>query len=331
MTIEKMRAVVFDTFGDADVLYIGEVDKPTPGADQLLIKVHATALNRADTLQRRGKYPPPAGDSTIMGLEIAGEIVAKGDGVKNYHLGDRVFGLVGGGGYAEYCLLDAKMAMKMSNDWDYTYAAAIPEVFLTANETVFELGQLKTGQDLLLHAAASGVGTTAIQMAKNIDANVYATVGSEEKGAFVLQLGAKAFANYKATDFLPWIMQQTGQQGVDVVEDFVGKDNFARNLAALKAEGRLVQVATMSGAVAEIDLRILMSKRLHIIGSVMRSRSLADKRAITKRFIDRWWDKLVSGEIKPIIDKVYDWQEVIAAHKYMESNANMGKIVLRVR
>jgi putative PIG3 family NAD(P)H quinone oxidoreductase len=330
MTIEKMHAVVFDKFGEPNVLYIGNVDKPIPGPGQILVKVHATALNRADTLQRRGKYPPPAGDSTIMGLEIAGLVAAVGKNVENFKLDDKVFGLVGGGGYAEYCLLDAQMAMKMPSNWDFTYAAAIPEVFLTANETAFELGQLQTGQDLLLHAAASGVGTTIIQMAKNSGANVYATVGSEEKATFVLQLGATAVANYKTTDFLPWIMQQTNQRGVDVVEDFVGKDNFTRNLAALKAEGRLIQVATMSGATTEIDLRTLMSKRLHLIGSVMRSRSLVDKRAITKRFIDRWWDKLIAGEIKPTIDKVYDWHDVIAAHERMESNANIGKIVLKI-
>lgn len=330
MTIEKMHAVVFDKFGDPEVMYIGTAERPIPTADQLLIKVHATALNRADTLQRRGKYPPPAGDSTIMGLEVAGEVVAAGPDVNNFILGDRVFGLVGGGGYADYCLLDAQMAMRMPADWDYVYAAAIPEVFLTANETVFELGQLLSGQDLLLHAAASGVGTAVIQMATSIGANVYATVGSEEKGEFVSQLGAKAYTNYKTTDFLPWVMQQTNQQGVDVVEDFVGKDNFARNLSALKPAGRLVQVATMSGATTEIDLRILMSKRLHVIGSVMRSRGLTDKRAITKRFVDRWWDKLTSRKIKPIIDKVYDWQNVVEAHERMESNANIGKIVLKI-
>lgn len=330
MTTEKMHAIVFDDFGGPNVLYIGRVDKPVPGPGQLLVKVSATALNRADTLQRRGKYPSPAGDSTIMGLEIAGEVAAVNQDIKNFKVGDRVFGLVGGGGYAEFCLIDAQMAMKMPANWNYSYAAAIPEVFLTANETVFELGQLQSGQDLLLHAAASGVGTTIIQMAKNINANTYATVGSEEKAAFVLQLGAKAAINYKTTDFLAWIMHQTSDHGVDMVEDFVGKDNFTRNLAALKAEGRLIQVATMSGATAEIDLRLLMGKRLHILGSVMRSRTLADKRAITKRFIDRWWNKLVNGEIKPVIDKVYDWHDVIAAHEHMESNANIGKIVLQI-
>ncbi|MBY0544645.1 MAG: NAD(P)H-quinone oxidoreductase [Gammaproteobacteria bacterium] len=240
-----MRAIVFDQPGSSKVLHFGNIETPKPALEQILVKVHATALNRADSLQRQGHYPPPPGDSSVLGLEIAGEVIALGEQVTEFAIGDRVFGLVGGGGYAAYCLLDAKMAMRMPTHWDYTYAAAIPEVFLTANETIFELGQLKQGERLLLHAAASGVGTTAIQMAKNIDVQVFATAGSDEKCERVLALGATASLNYKQQDFLPWIMHLTNNEGVDVVEDFVGLDNFERNLAALKSEGRLLQVATM--------------------------------------------------------------------------------------
>lgn len=323
-----MQAIKFDQPGNPEVLYIGTVPQPELTADALLVKVQATALNRADTLQRRGLYPAPAGDSEILGLEIAGIVVELGKNVKNFTVGDRVFGLVGGGGYAEYCLLDAKMAMKMPDHWDYSYAAAIPEVFLTANETIFELGKLQTNQQLLLHAAASGVGTTAIQMAKLIGAKVYATVGNEEKCQMVLALGATAALNYKTHDFLPWILELTEEQGVDVVEDFVGKDNFERNLAALKTGGRLIQVATMSGAEVGLDLRLLMRKRLQIIGSVMRSQSWSNKRDITQRFIQRWWQALIAEDIKPIIDKVYPWSEVVSAHQRMEQNLNIGKIIL---
>lgn len=326
--MEKMRAVVFDNVGEADVLYIGEVAKPFPNPFQLLVRVYAAGINRADTLQRKGKYPAPKGDSDILGLEIAGEVIAMGDQVRNFIQGERVFGLVGGGGYAEYCLLDSKMAMKMPSNWDYSYAASIPEAFLTANETVFELGKLCSEQNLLLHAAASGVGTTAIQMAKVAGARVFATVGSKEKCERLMSLGVTAVTNYKEVDFLPWVMEKTENQGVDVVEDFVGANNFERNLAALKTGGRLIQVATMSGAITNIDLRILMSKRLTLIGSVMRSRSLSDKQDITSRFVQRWWDSLITGEIVPIIDSVYDWHEVVKAHERMESNANIGKIVL---
>jgi putative PIG3 family NAD(P)H quinone oxidoreductase len=306
------------------------VPRPIPQPDQLLVKVHATALNRADTLQRRGKYPPPAGESTLLGLEIAGVVVAVGPHVREFKPGQRVFGLVGGGGYAEYCLLDQGVAMPMPDDWDFVKAAAVPETFLTANETVFELGQLKTGESLLIHAAASGVGTAAIQMAHAIGAQVYATVGSDIKCEKVLALGATAAVNYKTTDFVTWIMQQTEGTGVDVVEDFVGKDYLMKNLSVLKTGGRLIQVSTMSGAITEIDLRVLMSKRLQLIGSVMRSRSLQDKREITTRFKKRWLPMLVDGTIQPIIDRVYPWQDVVAAHTHMESNENIGKIILKV-
>jgi putative PIG3 family NAD(P)H quinone oxidoreductase len=326
-----MQAIIFTHPGEPSVLHKTEIARPIPQSEQILIKVHATALNRADTLQRQGKYPPPPGESEILGLEIAGEAVAVGSGVHDIKVGQRLFGLVAGGGYAEYCLLDHAMAIPIPDDWDYIQAAAIPENFFTANETIFELGRLKAGETLLIHAAASGVGTAAIQMACIVGAQVYATAGSALKCEKVLALGATAAVNYKTTDFVPWLMQQTGEQGVDVVEDFVGKAYLMKNLSVLKPGGRLIQVATMSGAMAEIDLRVLMSKRLQLIGSVMRNRSVQDKRAITARFKQRWWPMLCKGAIQPVIDSVYSWDDVSAAHARMEANENIGKIVLKIR
>jgi putative PIG3 family NAD(P)H quinone oxidoreductase len=330
MKTTLMQAIICTAAGDTDVLQFGQIACPEPQPHQLLVRVYATALNRADILQRRGKYPPPVGESSILGLEIAGEVVAIGANVTQHKIGDHVFGLVGGGGYAQYCVIDEYLAMPIPTDWDYQTAAAVPEAFLTANETVFELGQLQTGESLLLHAAASGVGTAVIQMAKMIQAMVYATAGSDDKCAAVIALGATAAINYKITDFEKWILKQTQEQGVDVVEDFIGQTYFQKHLQVLKPGGRLIQVATMSGTQAELDLRILMSKRLQIIGSVMRSRSLADKRAITQRFQKRWWQALTTGQITPVIDSIFSWQDMAQAHQRMEANQNIGKIVIKI-
>ncbi len=325
-----MKTIIVTKPGGPEVLQIVDIEKPKPQASQILIKVYAAAINRADILQRRGKYPPPVGDSPILGLECAGEVVEIGADVNNIKIGDRVFALVGGGAYAEYCIIDAAMAIPMDPNWSYDFATAIPEVFFTANETIFELGQLQTGESILIHAGGSGVGTAAIQMAKHIGAIVYITAGTTEKIEKCLQLGAKAGINHSTDDFEQSILELTAQQGVDVIEDFIGGDYFAKNCRALKIGGRLIQVATMSGQKAEIDLRLLMTKRLQIKGSIMRSRSLEEKCAITARFKQRWLPLLQSGQIKPIIDAVFPFDMVQDAHRYMEANKNFGKIVLQV-
>lgn len=325
-----MKAVQLTTFGDPDVLSWASAPDPRVGPHQLLVKVKATALNRADLLQRRGKYPAPAGDSPILGLEIAGDVVAWGSEVAGFSVGQRVFGLVGGGGYAEYCVIDKEMAILIPSTWDYVQAAAVPEAFFTADETVFTLGELKEGETILIHAGASGVGSAAIQMAVYSGATVFTTAGSAEKIVRLNEFGIKAAFNYHTQDFAAEIKQQTDQQGVDVIEDFIGASYFPQHLLLLKERGRLIQVGTMGGTRCEIDLSVVLRKRLQIKGSVMRTRSLADKREICQRFCQRWLPVLVQGHIKPVIDRVYPIADVVAAHQRMESNQNFGKIVLAV-
>lgn len=325
-----MKAITLSCYGDIDCLELSDVPAPTPKADELLIRNYATALNRADIMQRKGKYPPPAGASPILGMEIAGEVVGWGDNVTGFSRGQRVFGLVSGGGYAEYCCIDKEMAMAIPDHWDYTTAAAVPEVFMTANETIFELGGLQKGEAILIHAGASGVGTAAVQMTKYRGAIVYFTAGSDDKISKVLALGADAGINYNTQDFTHEISRLTNSQGVDVVEDFLGGNYFQNNLLCLKEKGRLIVVAYMGGAKAEIDLSLVLRKRLQIKGSVMRTRSLADKRAITARFMHNWLPILSSGAIKPVIDSVYAIEDVRLAHQRMEQKSNFGKIILTI-
>ena len=325
-----MKAITMENFGGPEVLTLGEAAKPAPGPDDLLVRVRVSALNRADTLQRRGLYPSPPGDSEILGLELSGEVVEWGSDVKGFSEGQKVFGLVGGGGYAEYALLDSRMAMTIPDGWSFEEAAAVPEVFFTANETVFVLGGLQPGETLLVHAGGSGVGTAAIQMASQIGATVYFTAGSKEKIDRALALGAHAGIDYKTQDFVEEIKNLTQGVGVDVVEDFLGASYLAKNMEVLKTTGRLVVVATMGGMKTEIDLNLLMRKRLAIFGSVMRSRPLQEKREITNRFVERWLPMLTEGKIKPIIDSTFSLGQASEAHERMESNLNFGKILLKV-
>lgn len=325
-----MRAVTLQGFGGPEVLTVSDMPTPTPGPDQVLVRVRATALNRADTLQRKGFYPPPPGESDVLGLELAGEVEAWGPGVQGFRKGQRVFGLVGGGGYAQYALIDAQMAMTMPEGWSFEQAAAVPEVYFTANETIFVLGELKKGEAVLIHAGGSGVGTAGIQMAHLIGATVYVTAGSQDKIDRCKALGADAGINYKTHDFAEEIKRLTHGAGVDVVEDFLGASYLARNMAVLKNGGRLILVALMGGAKVEVDLAVLQRKRLKVIGSVMRSRSLADKREITRRFKERWLPHLVSGALKPIIDTVYPMDKAGEAHLAMDQNRNFGKILLKI-
>jgi putative PIG3 family NAD(P)H quinone oxidoreductase len=325
-----MLAVTLNGFGEPDVLTVSEIPTPAPGPEQVLVRVRATALNRADTLQRRGKYPAPPGDSEVLGLELAGEVESWGAGVTGFAKGQRVFGLVGGGGYAQYALIDKDMAMPMPKGWSFEQAAAVPEVFFTANETLFVLGELQPGESVLIHAGGSGVGTAGIQMAKQAGATVYVTAGSQDKIERCRALGADAGINYKTQDFAEEIKRLTGGAGVDVVQDFLGASYLPRNLSVMKNGGRIVIVALMGGSKAELDLAVLQRRRLKLIGSVMRSRPLADKRAITRRFQQRWLPLLASGKIKPIVDTVFPMAQVVQAHAAMEANRNFGKIVLAI-
>lgn len=320
-----MRAVLCKEPGGPDVLILGEIPQPVPGSEELLIKVHATALNRADLLQRRGKYPPPPGASSILGLEIAGEVVEIGRKVTHFRIGDRVCGLVPGGGYAQYCLIDYQTAFSIPENLSFIEAAAIPEAFLTAQEALFTLGQLQQGEHVLIHAGGSGVGTAAIQLAKYAGSMVYTTVGSEDKLEKVKAMGADVVILYKKQDFTEVI-----QNGVDVIIDFVGASYLARHLNILSPCGRLICVGLMGGTQAEVDLEKILRKRLQIKGLIMRTRSIDEKRLMAARFIEKQLPPFEARILKPVIDCIFDLNQIEAAHRYMETNKHVGKIVITV-
>ena len=326
-----MKAIIRIGDGGPEVLQLSEVPAPIPTATQLLVDVHATALNRADLIQRRGGYPPPPGESEILGLEIAGTVAACGSGVEGVSEGDRVFGLVGGGGYAAQAVIDYRMAMPIPDGWSFEEAAAVPEVFFTANENIFTLGALSAGETILIHAGGSGVGTAGIQISQHAGANVFVTAGTPEKIDKCKALGAIEGINYKTIDFVAELERLTGGEGVDVVLDFIGAPYLERNLSILKTKGRLLQVGLIGGATAEINLSTLMRNRLKVIGSVMRPQSIDEKIAITQRFVDRWLPELKRGVLHPIIDTVFPLAEARQAHTYMEANRNFGKIILKVK
>jgi putative PIG3 family NAD(P)H quinone oxidoreductase len=325
-----MKAITFDAPGNPEVLHLAAVPDPTPGPEDLLVRVRASALNRADTLQRRGNYPPPPGESEILGLELAGEVEAVGSAVRGFSAGDRVFGVVGGGGYAEKALIHSQMAMRIPEAWSFETAAAVPEVYFTANETLFTLGELTQGETVLIHAGASGVGTAGLQMAKQAGARVFVTAGSAEKIARCTELGADAGINYKEEDFAERVMALSDKAGVELVQDFIGAAYWDRNLRCLKVAGRMVMVGLMGGIKVEANLNVIMAKRLRIMGSVMRSQPLQNKIAITRRFQERWLPLLESGVLKPVIATSFPLADAAAAHRYMEENRNVGKILLTI-
>lgn len=325
-----MKGIVRAGDGGPEVLQLADVPSPEPTETQLLVDVKATALNRADLLQRRGAYPPPPGESEILGLEIAGTVSAIGSGVEGFNENDSVFGLVGGGGYAEQAVIDYRMAMRIPDDWRFEEAAAVPEVFFTANENIFTLGRLTAGETILIHAGGSGVGTAGIQIAKHAGSRVFVTAGTPEKIDNCITLGATIGINYKQSDFVSEIERLTDGEGVDVVLDFVGAPYLSRNLQILKVKGRLLQVGLMGGSTTDIDLGVIMRRRLQVIGSVMRPQSLDEKIAITQRFVERWLPELKNGTLRPIIDKVFPLAQARQAHEHMEANRNFGKIILTV-
>jgi NADPH2:quinone reductase len=325
-----MRAVVCRGAGGPEVLAVARVPDPEPGPQELLVRVRAAALNRADVMQRAGSYSPPPGVSPILGVEIAGEVVALGSEVTGHSLGERVCGIVGGGGYAELCPLDAEMALAVPEGWSFATAAAMPEVFFTADTTLFELGRLAAGQSVLVHAGGSGVGTACVQLAKAAGARAVVTAGSAEKIARAVELGAAAGWNYKEVDFVAAVLDWSGGEGVDVVEDFIGGPYLARNLAVLKPDGRLILVGDLGGEVAELDVLPVILRRLQILGSSMRPLPLAGKRAIARRFRERWLPALLAGDLRPIVDRVFPFEDAAAAHAYMEADRNFGKILLEL-
>jgi len=326
-----MKAVLMSGLGGVEFLHIAEHPDPVMKEDELLVRIRATALNRADLLQRRGKHPPPKGVPDILGLEMAGEVAEVGTGCRGWKPGDRVCALLPGAGYAELVAIPSGLAMRIPENLSFEQAAAIPEVFLTAYQNLFNVARFSSGQMVLIHAGGSGVGTAAIQLVHESGGIAIVTAGSTEKLARCMALGARAGWNYKDGPFGPWVAEQTGSRGVDVVLDFVGAPYFELNLEALAADGTLVVIGTLGGAdVGKFSLRTLMSKRLHIAGAGLRSMDTARKVRLTGHFASFALPRFADGRLVPIVDSVYDWNDVGDAHRRMESNANVGKIVLRV-
>lgn len=325
-----MKAIIVKNPGDADQLTLGDWEQPVCGENEILVKVKATALNRADILQREGKYPSPVGTSPLLGLEISGIVEEAGSRVFKWKKGDKVFGLLPGGGYAEYAVMHEDMAMEIPPNLTFEQAAAIPEVFLTAFQSLIWLGELKAGEFVLVHAGASGVGTAVIQLAREIGARIIVTA-SKEKHKICKELGADLTIDYKTQNFKDEVLKFTNNYGADVIIDFIGGSCFKQNIESLTRDGRLIILATLSGGkVEDFDMRQILVKRLKIIGSTLRSRSLDYQIKLTKEFKVFAFDKIRKGTIKPVIDKVYNWQDVAEAHKRMESNKNSGKIILTV-
>ena len=325
-----MIAIEIREPGEPEVLVPVERPTPVPGSGEVLIKVAAAGVNRPDVMQRRGRYPPPPGAPDIPGLEVAGTIDAIGSNVDELRVGDAVCALVAGGGYAEYCVAPAPQCLPAPRGLDLVSAAAIPETFFTVWTNVFERGRLAAGESILVHGGSSGIGTTAIQLARAHGARVFATAGSPEKCAACERLGAERAINYRDADFLEAVRAATGGKGVDVVLDMVGAEYFARNVDALAVEGRLVEIATLRGAKAELTIPTIMQRRLTITGSTLRPRSVAEKGAIARALRTRVWPLLESGAVKPIIYKTFPLTHAAEAHRVMEAGDHIGKLVLVV-
>ena len=325
-----MKAILLKQYGGPEELYLGEVPNPELGEHEVLVQIHATALNRADVMQRQGKYPPPPGTTDILGLEMAGKVIAIGSHESRWNPGDKVCGLLSGGGYAQQVASHEMMLMPIPWGLSYTEAAAIPEVFLTAYQALSWLAKLQRGETICIHAGASGVGTAAIQLAKQIGAKVIVTA-SQQKHALCKSLGADYTIDYKNEDFQSRIMEYTDGVGVDVLIDFIAAPYFQKNLNSMALDGRMVMLSLMGGVkVEDVNLVNILRKRIHIMGSTLRSRNLHYKIQLTTHFTESYLGFFEERKLKPIIDRVYGWTEVSEAHAYMESNQNKGKIVLTV-
>mgnify|MGYP003644438214 CR=1 len=323
-----MRAIEIREPGGPEVLQITTRDKPVPGKSELLVKVFAAGINRPDCLQRQGAYPPPPGASDIPGLEIAGEVSAVGSAVTRFKPGDRVCALVPGGGYAEFCCVDETNALPAPGSLTMTEAAAIPETFFTVWHNVFQRGGLKAGETFLVHGGTSGIGTTAIQLAKAFGAKVIATAGSEAKCAAMLELGADHAINYRDTDFVEAVKEATQGKGADLILDMVGGDYITRNYQAAAVEGRIVQIAFLRGRKAEVDFSLLMMKRLSHTGSTLRARDIGFKAGIADELRQHVWPLLSERTVLPVMDSIFPMDQASAAHQRMEDGDHIGKIVL---
>ena len=325
-----MKAIITKMKNSEPQLIWQDAPAPEITHDEVLVDVQATAVNRADLLQARGLYPPPPGVSDILGLEIAGVISAVGKRVAGWRVGDRILALVPGGGYAEQAAVHHQMLLPLPSEWSFAQGAAIPEVWLTAFLNLFMEGSLQAGETVLLHAGGSGVGTAGIQMAHAGGARVFVTAGTETKLAACREFGAALAINYKQQDFLGEIRRATREKGVDLILDPVGGAYLDKNLQALAENGRLVNIGLLGGAGAEINMGLVLGKSLKIIGSRLRSRPLAEKIDLTRRFQERFWPLLESGRLQPVIDSIFPIQRAQDAHEYVRRNRNTGKIILDI-
>ena len=323
-----MQYVKLDGFGGPEVLKADRMDVPQPGEGEILIKVAAAGVNRPDVQQRLGQYNPPPGASQVPGLEISGEVVALGGGTNRYKVGDKVCALVSGGGYAEYCVAPEPQALPVPDGVSLVDAGGIPETFFTVWTNVFERGALKPGEALLIHGGSSGIGTTAIQLAREFGSRVFVTAGSAEKCAACIDLGAERAINYRDEDFLEVVKSLTDGKGVDVILDMVGGSYVQRNIDALNWDGRMVQIAWLDSPKVEANFMKLMLKRLTWSGSTLRPRTIAQKGAIAHALEQKAWPLLASGKIRPIIHTTFPLAEAAEAHRLMESSAHIGKIML---
>jgi NADPH2:quinone reductase len=325
-----MTAIAIRAAGGPEMLVPEERQVPAPGVGEILVKVAAAGVNRPDVMQRMGLYPPPKGAPDIPGLEIAGTVAACGTGVKRWREGDQVTALVVGGGYAQYCLAHETHALPIPGNLSPVSVAAIPETFFTVWHNVFERGGLRAGETLLVHGGSSGIGTTAIQLAKAFGAHVITTAGSAEKCEACRKLGADVAVNYKTEDFVAAAKTATDGRGAEVILDMVGGDYIERNYEAAAVEGRIVQIAFQGSPKANVDFRRIMLKRLHHTGSTLRSRSIEDKAAIAAAVEQQCWPLIAAGTVKPVIDKTFPLTDAAGAHARMEASAHIGKIVLTV-
>lgn len=325
-----MKAIEIEAPGGPEQLRLVTRPVPHPAAHEVLVKVAAAGVNRPDVMQRQGRYPPPPGTTDIPGMEISGEIVALGEGVYEHRVGDRVTALLPGGGYAEYAVASAALCLPVPGLLDMIQAAALPETFFTVWTNVFERGRCSAGETLLVHGGTSGIGTTAIQLASVLGARVFATAGSDDKARACERLGAVRGINYRTEDFVEIVREGTSGKGADVILDMVGGDYLERNLQVAAVEGRLVIIAMMGGSRAELKLAHLVTKRLTLTGSTLRSRTVAEKAAVANAVKRNVWPLLADGRVRPVIHATFALAEAAAAHTAMEASNHIGKIVLTV-
>lgn len=326
----EMTAIEIKEFGGPENLTPCRRPLPEPDHDEVLIKVAAAGVNRPDVLQRMGGYAPPPGASDIPGLEIAGTIVAVGQGVAKYSVGDKVCALVAGGGYAEYCVAPEAQCLDIPDGFDMVTAAAVPETYFTVWTNVFDRGRLQGGETFLVHGGASGIGTTAIQLAKSFGARVFATASTDEKCREIEKLGAERSINYRTEDFVSVIKEVTEGRGVDLILDMVGGEYIQRNITALAVEGRLVYIAFLGGPKADVNFAPVMLKRLTITGSTLRPQSVQAKSEIGRKLEEKVWPLLSSGAVAPVIDSVFPLEEASKAHARIDDSSHIGKIVLQI-